>query len=171
MKKAIWIIAILIGGIGLIMLGRKTYAKYKSFLGKTVDWTGRALTRGERNNNCGNIKYSKTRNWKGRVTERTDTVFEQFIQFRYGTAAMIMLLKEYINSGLTLRKIIYKYAPPSENDSTGYLSIVASKSGLGLDTGLSADKKTLQGLVIAMTFVENGRSVTIDDFNEGYALI
>lgn len=171
MKKAIWIIAVLLVGILLIVLGRKTYAKYKSFLGKTKDWTGRTLTRGERNNNCGNIKYSKTRNWKGRVTERTDTVFEQFIQFRYGTAAMIILLTEYINSGLTLRKIIYKYAPPSENDSNGYLNTVSSKSEIGLDTKLSPDKKTLQGLVLAMTFVENGRSISTDDFNEGYALI
>lgn len=171
MKRAIWIIAVLLVGILLIVLGRKTYAKYKSFLGKTKDWTGRTLTRGERNNNCGNIKYSKNRNWKGRVTERTDTVFEQFIQFRYGTAAMIILLTEYINSGLTLRKIIYKYAPPSENDSNGYLNTVASKAGFGLDSTLSPDKKTLQGLVLAMTFVENGRSITTEDFNEGYALI
>lgn len=171
MKKAIWIITSLIIGIVLIFLGRKTYAKYKTYLGKTKDWTGRTLTKGERNNNCGNIKYSKTRNWKGRVSQRTDLIFEQFIQFRYGTAAMIILLTEYIHSGLTLRKIIYKYAPPSENDSNGYLNTVASKAGIGLDIKLTPDKKTLYGLVLAMTFVENGRSITTEDFNEGYTLI
>lgn len=171
MKRYLIIIIALLAGIGLILLGRKTYARFKSYLGKTKDWTGRSLTRGERNNNCGNIKYSKNRNWQGRVSVRTDATFEQFVQFRYGTAAMIKLLTEYINSGLTLRRIIFKYAPPSENDSTKYLNTVATKAGLGLDTKLSPNKKTLQGLVLAMTFVENGRSITVEDFNEGYALI
>ena len=171
MKQVIAILSLLILSVALIFLGRKTYAKYKNFLGKTIDWTGKTLTRGERNNNCGNIKYSKTRNWKGRVENRTDATFEQFVQFRYGTLAMIQLLSEYIQKGLTLRQIIGKYAPPSENDTTKYLNTVAQKASLGLDASLEADRETLKGLVLAMTFVENGRSITIQDFNEGYALI
>lgn len=171
MKRLVIILLLVSLAIVLIVLGRKSYAKYKTFLGKTVDWTGRTLTRGERNNNCGNIKFSKTRNWKGRVKIRTDTTFEQFIQFRYGTLAMIQLLSEYIQNGLTLRQIIGKYAPPSENDTSKYLNTVANKAGLGLDVHLQADTNTLKGLVLAMTFVENGRSITIQDFNQGYALI
>ena len=84
---------------------------------------------------------------------------------------MIQLLSEYIQNGLTLRQIIGKYAPPSENDTSKYLNTVANKAGLGLDVHLQADTNTLKGLVLAMTFVENGRSITIQDFNEGYALI
>ena len=172
MKRA-WlaIFGLVLSAIALFYIGRKTIARYKSFLGKTKDWTGRTLTRGERNNNCGNIKYSKTRNWQGRVTTRTDSTFEQFIQFRYGTLAMIQLLTEYINQGLTLRRIIYRYAPPSENNSSWYLATVQTKSGLGLDENLSPDQETLRGLVMAMTFVENGRSITEQDFSEGYALL
>ena len=172
MKWTYWLVAIFIlAGIALIYVGRKTVARYKSLLGKTKDWTGRTLTRGERNNNCGNLKFSKNRKWQGRVNTRTDETFEQFVQFRYGTLAMILLLTENINNGLTLRKIIYRYAPPIENDSSRYLTTVQTRSGLALDSVLKPDKQTLKGLVLAMTFVENGRSITDQDFNEGYALL
>jgi hypothetical protein len=160
-------------GIVLSLQTRKTYAKYLTYLGKTKDWLGNALSRGYRNNNMGNIRISKTKNYLGRVPleKNTDGSFEQFIEFRYGTLAMIELLEKYINGGTdTLRKVIYKYAPPSENDSSVYLNNVSKWAGISLDTSLNTDKNTLKGLVIAMGRVENGRTISTADFDEGYRL-
>lgn len=86
-------------GIVLLLQTRKTYAKYLTYLGKTKDWLGNTLTRGYRNNNMGNIRISKTKNYLGRVPleQNTDGSFEQFKEFRYGTLAMIELLEKYIN--------------------------------------------------------------------------
>jgi hypothetical protein len=40
-------------------------------------------------------------------------------------------LKLYAERGMTLRQCIAEYAPPSENDTSGYLAMVCT--GLGLD--------------------------------------
>ena len=173
MKKYLVIGSVLIIGLVLIYGTRKTYSKFLNYLGKTKDWLGNPLPRGYKNNNLGNIRISN-KAWKGKVAkaQNTDGAFEQFTQFRYGTLAMIGLLTEYINGGHnTLRKIIYRYAPPNENNSQGYLANVSMWSGLGLDTVLKPDKATLKGLVIAMGRIENGKSISDTDFNEGYDLL
>lgn len=173
MKKYLVISLVIVVGIVLSYQSRKNYAKYLSYLGQTKDWLGKALSRGYRNNNMGNLRISKTKNYLGRVplSENSDGAFEQFKEFRYGTLAMIELLERYINGGTnTLRKIIYKYAPPSENDSSGYLNNVSRWAGIGLDTPLTTDKNTLKGLVLAMGRVENGRTISTADFEEGYSL-
>lgn len=163
--------------VGVVLLARRksntATSSHKSYLGLSKDSSGRVLTRGFRNNNVGNIRISSTA-WAGKIaiSKNTDKAFEQFIEFRYGTLAMIILLRRYITGGTnTLRKIIYKYAPPSENNSASYLAQISAWSGLKLDTVLKTDKETLRKLVVAMSRLESGVGFTNQDFEEAYTLV
>lgn len=163
--------------VGVVLLARRKSStatlSHKSYLGLSKDSSGRVLTRGFRNNNVGNIRISSTA-WAGKIaiSKNTDKAFEQFIEFRYGTLAMIILLKRYVTGGTnTLRKIIYKYAPPSENNSANYLAQISTWSGLRLDSVLKADKETLRKLVITMARLESGVGFTNQDFEEAYTLL
>ena len=167
-------LSLVVGGVLFVVL-RKSYSatSQKSYLGLSKDSTGRVLTRGFRNNNVGNIRISSTA-WAGKIaiSKNTDKAFEQFIEFRYGTLAMIILLRRYVTGGTnTLRKIIYKYAPPSENNSANYLAQISTWSGLKLDSVLKADKETLRKLVITMARLESGVGFTNQDFEEAYTLL
>ena len=46
-------------------------------------------------------------------------------------------LKIYADRGLTVAQCIYEYAPPSENDSAGYLAYVVNYVGCTSDTLVS----------------------------------
>ena len=76
-------------------------------------------TRGIRNNNPLNIKYVTTTIWVGQVRdiERSDKVFVEFTEMKYGIRAGIKLIRNYIRSGYnTIDKIISRWCP----DSTQY---------------------------------------------------
>lgn len=85
-----------------------------------------------RNNNPGNLRWAA--NQVGQ---------ESTVNGKYATFASVeegwQALYNYIgkNSGMTLRAFIGKYAPPSENDTTGYLNFLVSKLGIGADDTLS----------------------------------
>lgn len=125
--------------------------------------TGKS-TRGERNNNPGNIRQSSV-NWLGKTTG-TDSAFETFTTPESGIRALALLLKGYQNRlGLrTVRQIISRYAPASENNTTAYISAVAAEVGVSPDELLNLnDAGTLQRLVTAIIRHENGRVVYAQD--------
>jgi hypothetical protein len=128
--------------------------------------TAKRTTRGFRNNNPGNLIFVPTRNWHGRKTPRTDTKFDQFVELPYGVSAMLKVLAENIDAGKTLKELIYKYAPPSENNTASYLNSATKKVGLS-----SADSKMnrthLKSLTITLIQLEN--STTISDAEYGTA--
>ena len=75
--------------------------------------------RGQRNNNPLNIKYVKTTIWVGQVRdiERSDKVFVEFYEMKYGIRAAIKLIRNYIRSGYnTIDRIISRWCP----DQTQY---------------------------------------------------
>lgn len=122
--------------------------------------------RGMRNNNPGNLRISSS-SWKGKVptSKNTDGAFEQFDYYVWGVRAMIVLLRNYINRDKlnTIRKIMTKYAPPSENHTNTYAKWVAQKSGIGIDQPLVANQQYLRPLVKAMAHYENGQEAVEDD--------
>lgn len=81
---------------------------------------------GVRNNNPGNIRKNPDFKWDGEIGQ-DKRGFVQFSNPVYGFRAMAKLLRNYYDKqGLrTIRDIIYRYAPPSENDSRGYTNFVA----------------------------------------------
>ena len=85
-------------------------------------------TRTWRNNNPGNLKYSKWKNAKrdGAIGRDKDG-FGIFPDIKTGTEAQYKLLKKWQKKNLTLEQVIYKYAPPKENKTKDYLSYLMRK--------------------------------------------
>ena len=81
-------------------------------------------TLGIRNNNPCNIRYSKLNSWKGQTGHSKG--FCKFSSMDYGVRAVLSLLRIYrFHYGLdTIRKIISRYAPPTENKTDYYISFV-----------------------------------------------
>lgn len=130
--------------------------------------------RGIRNNNPGNIRVSKSP-WKGKIAlaKNKDGAFEQFNFYVFGVRAMIVLIKNYIRNNKldTIRKIMHKYAPTSENQTDKYAKWVADKSGLGIDQKLQINDANLRPLIKAMAHYENGTPAVDDDmFTAAYVI-
>jgi len=85
----------------------------------------RKISRGERNNNPGNIRISKDK-WQGLSTEQLDKEFFTFKDPTYGIRAMARILIKYQDSynANTVRKIVRRWAPPVENDTEAYIERV-----------------------------------------------
>lgn len=137
----------------------------ESYLGITPT----ANNRGIRNNNPGNIKFSSSNAWQGKIamTQNTDAIdpsdgqptFEQFSSYPYGVRAIIYLIKNsYIPNGFnTLAKIIQRYA----NTTGNYLIYVSQKTGKAPTEPISAtDETTIKKLVQAIGRFENGQTAT-----------
>ena len=116
------------------------------------------LPRGYKNNNPLNIRIS-SQGWQGKITPNTDGAFEQFIDMAHGYRAALITLRTYINKyGLnTVRKMIGRWAPPSENNTESYITNVCKNSGLTADEIITAnDQDKLARMVYAMSISENG---------------
>ena len=131
-----------------------------SWLDGLTDWlptmTGSA-PRGERNNNPGNIRLSTTR-WQGQV-DGTDPAFVTFDSPASGFRALAKLLRNYQSLyGLrTVRGIIARYAPPSENNTAAYVAAVSAALGVSPDQQIDLNNDaTLAALVRAITTHEQG---------------
>ena len=121
--------------------------------------TNELLPRGYRNNNPLNIDYKTFNAWKGKVLPNTDGRFEQFENLAYGYRAALVLLRNYIKKyGCnTIAKIIARWAPENENNTSGYISRVCEMLGLPADTPVSVNNKELLcSMAYAMSIVENG---------------
>ena len=130
------------------------------------------LPRGLKNNNPLNIRRG-TSSWQGLKERQTDPDFCQFKTIEYGFRAAFRLLHTYhYTLGLhTLRDIINRWAPPSENNTSAYVSTVAKRAGLSdvseIDT-LKGD--TMRAVVSAMSYVENGVEANEADVAAGWEL-
>lgn len=124
----------------------------------TEYYVGKKIPRGVRNNNPGNIRIGD--NWQGLAPMQEDGSFCQFSDAKYGIRALAyLLLKSYhIKRGLnTVRKIINRWAPPSENDTASYVMQVAKAMQVGADEAIDLTKEfALAGLVAAIIKHENG---------------
>jgi hypothetical protein len=118
-------------------------------------------TRGERNNNPGNIRISSTQ-WLGKIPGH-DAAFETFSSVEYGIRALAKILITYQEKhGLkTIRQIINRWAPPSENDTNSYVNSVARDVGVGADDEVRVPDVLLP-LTKAIIKHENGRVVYSD---------
>ena len=74
----------------------------------------------------------------------------------------------------TLQGIIYKWAPPGDNnDTAAYVAYVAKKTGISPTEPINlTNQATMRKIVMAMTEVENGRpSVTPEQFNYAWSIV
>ena len=130
------------------------------------------LPRGLRNNNPGNIRRNSDV-FQGEVNPSRDQQFKQFKTMAYGYRAMFKILSNYYRkySLTTIRKIIGRWAPENENNTSAYVSLVSSYAGIGPDDQISFDREQMIRIVAGMSKVENGREAEMSDVIAGWNLL
>ena len=130
------------------------------------------MSRGLTNCNPGNIRQSKTR-YKGERYPSRDSEFKEFESMAYGYRAMFVLLDTYSRRyGLcTIRQMLNRYAPPSENFTEGYIRFVSEKTGIAPDEIVnSRAARDMVPIVAAMSQIENGIPAVMADVHRGWEL-
>ena len=126
-----------------------------------------ALPRGIRNNNPLNIR--KGNNWKGERQPQSDPSFEEFESIILRNYQRISLAPKMRAN--TIRKIINRWAPASENNTQAYIDLVAKRSGLNPDELIAfRDKPRMLAVVEAMCFVECGQAIDKEIISSAYDL-
>lgn len=115
-------------------------------------------TRGERNNNPGNIRDTGA-GWQGATG--SDGAFVTFDTPEHGIRAIARTLKTYYydRNIKTIAGMVYRWAPPGENDTEAYIASVAQRVSVGTGGFLSPDQfeAVLPELVAAIIYHENGK--------------
>lgn len=122
--------------------------------------------RGIRNFNPGNIRHTKGVRWQGMAVAQSDSEFVQFTAPRWGIRAIARVLITYQDKRLaadgsridSVREIIQRWAPPSENNTNAYAISVARALGFHPDfEGIDVyDFECMRVLVPAIIRHENG---------------
>lgn len=116
------------------------------------------LPRGVRNNNPCNLRKSHSA-WLGKVKRGYDAEFETFTFpfWGYRAAAVTLLSYKAYHDINTVRGIIERWAPPSENPTKAYEQAVAQRMGVGVEQALDLREPfTLVAVVCALSIQENG---------------
>lgn len=97
---------------------------------------GKMVARGIRNNNPTNIR--KGENWEGLAEVQDDPAFCVFKEPKWGIRAFCRLMLNYKKLyGIdTVRGIIDRFAPASENNTTSYIEHVCLRLGVHRDKSL-----------------------------------
>ena len=135
------------------------------------------VPRGIRNNNPLNIR--KGNNWQGERPNQTDPAFEEFESMQMGFRAGLKLLKRYISGADgryqprdTIRLIIQKWAPPSENATQKYIDTVCQRTGLNPDQQIwFSHRDDICRIAQAMAWVDCGQLIDISIIQSAYDLI
>lgn len=133
--------------------------------------------RGIRNNNPLNIR--KGCNWYGERFPQVDRDFEEFQSMELGIRAAFVLLRNYITgfSGRsfkynTIRKIIRRWAPPTENATQRYIDFVCKQVGKDQNEVVYfSDRTTMITMARAMAFVECGQWIEPSKFQTAYDML
>ena len=128
-----------------------------------------------RNNNPGNIDRNTTK-WLGMADKQTDARFIVFKEMKYGCRAILKLLSNYyIKYNLcTVKDIISRWAPTTENDTTAYYKKVAKDLGVNPEEKIILTKNMCIALGKAITQYECGSEAkNISDYTweEAYNLL
>jgi hypothetical protein len=128
------------------------------------------IPRGLRNNNPLNIRHSAD-SFQGEI-KGTDTAFKTFISMAYGYRTAFVILHTYFSRGLnTIEKIVTRWAPPNENNTAGYVANVEKWAGVSRQKVLTlADGADYIMIVVAMSFMENGKNANITEVQAGFNL-
>lgn len=128
-------------------------------------------TRGERNNNPGNVRHVAGTTWKGQRDEQTDTSFVQFTDPVFGIRAIVRILRSYEREGLhTIQSAIDRWAPPNENNSQAYVMAVCEDCDIA-PSDVVDFTDIMPKLVRAIIRHENGEVIYSDEqINQGIEL-
>lgn len=113
------------------------------------------VPRGIRNNNPGNLERTGIA-WKGMSPQQGDPRFIVFSEPKWGVRALARVLKTYEGRGLdTVRAIVNRWAPPTENNTSAYVAAVARALGVSPDARIDVTAR-LPELAGAIIRHENG---------------
>lgn len=114
--------------------------------------------RGIRNHNPGNVRWDGRTQWVGQVGA-DDAGYLIFEHPRYGIRALARVLQTYfeVHDLDTVRGIIERWAPPSENITASYIEHVAARTGFGTDAPIALNVSNLVALADAIIAHENGQ--------------
>lgn len=128
-----------------------------------------APTRGERNNNPGNLNYVEVHPWQGQIGleivpdgESFTPRFGRYDTIENGIRAIAKQLLAYqrIHKCLTIRQLVSRWAPGKENDTAAYIKDVCGAMGVAQDELIDLNKSaTLAAFVRAIIKHENGRCI------------
>lgn len=121
------------------------------------------MTRGERNNNPLNIRRTADK-WLGMSQRQNDSDFIVFDSLEYGIRAALKLIRRYVQlySCNSIRKIIYRWAPPCENDTESYVAYVVTKVGIRQSENIKfTDRDTICNIIKAMAQIESQMDIPI----------
>jgi hypothetical protein len=129
--------------------------------------------RAVRNNNPLNIRISASA-WQGKINPSTDSEFEQFSNVQYGFRAGAKTLRTYRSKyGInTVRGIISRWAPSTENNTSNYVSFISKQLGISPDLIIDVTNSEMCAqLIYAMSKMEAGSGwFTLDEARQGVAL-
>jgi hypothetical protein len=112
--------------------------------------------------------------WQGKISfdNSTDNEFEQFETPELGIRAATINLRSYYDRGIkTIRDIVSTWAPPSENNTSSYITNVAQRMGISPDAEVNVkDDTTVERLIAAMAKSEIGRDVDLSVIRNGVAM-
>lgn len=112
------------------------------------------MTLGCKNRNPLNIRWSASNNWVGQRGSYKG--FCVFNSTKFGYRAALILLRNYVRSGCdTIKDIIARWAPETENDVNAYVKSVCSSMGCTPEDKI-VNTTGLCMLCSAMAHVESG---------------
>lgn len=120
--------------------------------------------RGVRNNNPGNIRKSATK-WQGMSDAQPDPDFVTFKTSQLGVRAMARVLLTYRSAHgcNSVRDVISRWAPASENNTNAYIAAVSAGCGVKPDDPIDVDSAAVMlPLVKAIIQHENGQQPYAD---------
>lgn len=131
------------------------------------------ISRGFRNHNPLNIVRGTQ--WEGLSETQTDRKFCQFVSNAYGYRAAFITLRSYIDKHgcNSIRKIITRWAPPSDGNHTDiYIRKVSKISKVPVDDIVSMDNcVVMTAIVSAMAIIENGvTEIDVNEVKEGWRM-
>lgn len=126
-----------------------------------------------RNCNPGNIRTNSDY-FKGEIRPSRDSSFKQFKTMAYGYRAMFKILRNYHKNYKldTIRKMITRWAPPSENKTEAYIKAVADQAAIDPDSVVNIySEQQMCAIVAGMSLVENGREADMAEVRSGWNML
>lgn len=113
--------------------------------------------RGIRNNNPGNVRAVAGVTWQGQIG--VDDAGFCIMDSRFHGLRMlakVLLSYERKHNLNTIRGIIERWAPPTENNTPAYEQAVAQHAGFALDDPITDDAAVFDAIVAGIIMHENG---------------
>lgn len=130
-----------------------------------------SMTRGERNNNPLNIRRVAGIHWRGEARTQHDPAFVQFEDITWGVRAALKLLRTYRDkyAATSIKEIITRWAPPTENKTDDYIAAVCRLTSFGGNERLT--EKEWPALIKAMAVIESRLSISDETIDAARKLL